>query len=136
MGQASGRIHKRRQAKKTIEKLMQQSDQVLVIHYSCESFYDRPNGSSPRITSIAVRNLDSGQTRSFSIHQMAERKSYDLNTLEEHYSQLEKLMLDEFFEFVNAHSNYNWLHWNMRDIHYGFLAIAHRYKVLSRKSIC
>jgi len=38
-----------------------------VIHYSCESFYDRPNGASPRITSIAVRKLDSGQTLSFSI---------------------------------------------------------------------
>ena len=30
-----------------------------------ESFYDRPNGASPRITSIAVRQLDSGNTLSF-----------------------------------------------------------------------
>jgi hypothetical protein len=33
-----------------------------VIHYSCESFYERPEGRSPRITSIATRKLDSGQT--------------------------------------------------------------------------
>jgi hypothetical protein len=46
---------------------------VWIIHSSCESFYDRPEGRSPRITSIALRKLDSAQTVSFSIHQVAER---------------------------------------------------------------
>jgi hypothetical protein len=104
--------------------------QVVVIHYSCESFYDRPGGASPRITSIAVRNLDSSQTTSFSIHQIAERRSYSANALEQHYDDLEKLMLDEFYEYVRYHGSHIWLHWNMRDINYGFPAIAHRYKVL------
>jgi hypothetical protein len=39
-------------------------------------------------------------------------------------------MLDEFFDFVHTHQNYTWLHWNMRDINYGFQAIEHRYRVL------
>lgn len=39
-------------------------------------------------------------------------------------------MLEEFYNFVGRHSSHIWLHWNMRDINYGFPAIAHRFKVL------
>lgn len=130
MGQAWKKVQKHRQAKSKLAELMSKADQVIVIHYSCESFYDRPDGSSPRITSIAVRNLESGQTTSFSIHQVAERKRYSASDLEQHYDQLERLMLDEFYDYVRRHGSHTWLHWNMRDINYGFPAIAHRYKVL------
>ena len=130
MGKAWNKVQQRRQAKKKLSELMSKSDQVVVIHYSCESFYDRPDGSSPRITSIAVRNLEAGQTTSFSIHQVAERKGYSASDLEDHYNQLERLMLDEFYDYVRRHSSHTWLHWNMRDINYGFPAIAHRYLVL------
>ena len=130
MGEAWKKVQRRRQAKIKLSELMSKSDQVIVIHYSCESFYDRPDGSSPRITSIAVRNLASSQTTSFSIHQIAERKRYSATALEQHYNELEKLMLDEFYDFVGRHSSHIWLHWNMRDINYGFPAIAHRYRVL------
>jgi len=129
MGEAWNKVQKRKQAKIRLTELMSKSDQVIVIDYSCESFYNRPNGSSPRITSIAVRNLESGQTTSFSIHQVAEREGYSANALEQHYNQLEKLMLNEFYDYVCRHGSHIWLHWNMRDINYGFPAIAHRYKV-------
>lgn len=113
---------------------MADSANVVVIHYSCESFYDRPGGKSPRITSIAVRNLKSGQTTSFSIHQIAERdKKSTAEDIEANYDELEKRMLKEFYEYVEKHANHTWLHWNMRDINYGFAAIAHRYKVLGGK---
>lgn len=130
MGQAWNKVQKHRQAKSKLADLMSRADQVIIIHYSCESFYNRPDGSSPRITSIAVRNLESSQTTSFSIHQVAERKGYSASDLEQHYDQLEKLMLDEFFDYVRCHGSHLWLHWNMRDINYGFPAIVHRYKVL------
>ncbi len=42
-------------------------------------------------------------------------------------------MLDEFYNYLHCHSYHIWLHWNMRDIKYGFPAIAHRYKVLQGK---
>lgn len=129
MGSAIRRLEKRRKAIKTLAEVMNNPDFVVVIHYSCESFYDRPNGTSPRITSIAVRNLASGQTTSFSIHQVAERRKM-LNNIEEHYDNLEKEMLDDFNNYIHSHSNFKWLHWNMRDINYGFKAIEHRYKVL------
>ena len=43
----------------------------LIIHYSCESFRERNQAKSPRITSIAIRSLESGQIESFSIHKIA-----------------------------------------------------------------
>ncbi|MBC1300093.1 hypothetical protein GNF11_35475 [Nostoc sp. UCD122] len=88
MGQAWNNVQKHRQGKGKFYELMSKADDVIVIHYSCESFYDRPDGSSPRITSIAVRNLESGQTTSFSIHQVAERKGFSAIALEQHYDQL------------------------------------------------
>ena len=39
-------------------------------------------------------------------------------------------MLDEFYDYVRTHVEYKWMHWNMRNIHFGFQAIAHRYSVL------
>jgi len=39
-------------------------------------------------------------------------------------------MLDDFYAYVRDANDSVWLHWNMRDINYGFPAIAHRYEVL------
>ena len=134
MSEAWNRIQQRRIAQDALNKLIANSSNVVVIHYSCESFYDRPRGASPRITSIAVRNLSSGQTTSFSIHQIAERdKKLSTDEIESNYDDLEKKMLKEFYDYVESHQNHFWLHWNMRDINYGFPAIAHRFKVLGGK---
>jgi hypothetical protein len=130
MGQARARIQRRKKAREQLAVLFDRADQVLIIHYSCESFYDRQDGASPRITSIAIRNLASGQTTSFSIHQMAERQNVSKDAIEQQYDTLERLMLDEFYEYIHLHGSHTWLHWNMRDINYGFQALAHRYRVL------
>ena len=39
-------------------------------------------------------------------------------------------MLSEFFGFIKKHLGYMWVHWNMRDMNYGFEAIENRYIVL------
>jgi hypothetical protein len=103
---------------------------VWITHYSCESFYDRPEGTSPRVTSIAVRNLKSAQTHSFSIHRSAERRGVPFDRIVEHYDELEKEMLEEFFTFLKTHQGARYLHWNMRDANYDFAAIEHRLQVL------
>ena len=130
MGEAINRIQRLKKARKQLADIINNPKNVTVIHYSCESSYDRPDGSSPRITSIAVRNLYSGQTTSFSIHQVAEIKAYSKDDIEMNYNSLEKLMLDDFYQYISSHQHYTWVHWNMRDINYGFPAIAHRYRVL------
>jgi hypothetical protein len=124
------RIRRRSEGKALLEKLKGQEHHVLVIHYSCESFYDRTDGSSPRITSIAVRNFGSAQTRSFSIHQVAEIQGAAPSSITASYDDLEREMLDEFFTYVEKHETSTWVHWNMRDMNYGFEAIAHRRRVL------
>lgn len=130
MGDALRRIQNRKETLRRLREIDKKKDQVVVVHYSCESFYDRPDGSTPRITSIAVRNLGTGQTESFSIHKIAELKKTPLEQISIHYDHLEREMLDEFGGFLQSNSHCTWVHWNMRDINYGFQAIEHRHKVL------
>ena len=92
------------------------------------------DGSSPRITSIAVRHYASNQDRAFSIHQVAERSGILLGDIESHYNELEKQMLEDFFQYASTQPNdTKWLHWNMRDSTYGFAALEHRLQVLGGK---
>jgi hypothetical protein len=115
---------------KVLDKLFEDAANVWVIHYSCESFYNRTEGRSPRITSIALRKLDTAQSISFSIHQTAERNCVSFGQIEGEYDNLEKEMLTEFFEHLASRQGMKYLHWNMRDANYGFQAIEHRFKVL------
>lgn len=133
---AGKRIRQRREAKKDLSRIFEAPDNVCVIHYSCESFYDRNDGTSPRVTSIAARNLRSGQTSSFSIHQVAERdEEIAIDAISQNYDSLERQMLKEFYEFVGSRQNVLWLHWNMRDVNYGFQALEHRYRVLGGQNV-
>lgn len=129
------RIKKRKNAINELTDLCTNSSNLLIIHYSCESFYDIPEGKTPRITSIAVRYYRTAQTKSFSIHKIAEKEKMPFSNIEQEYDTLEKKMLDEFFDFVSHHKSYNWIHWNMRDINYGFEAIENRYSVLGGNPI-
>jgi len=124
------RINRRRSALDAIRRRSERADNVLVVHYSCESFYDREGRGTPRITSITARNLASGQSESFSIHKIAEKRKVLQDQIAEQYDAFEKAMLDEYFEFLRSHSNQTWLHWNMRDSNYGFHALEHRCEVL------
>src|SRR5262245_28691082 len=99
MNRANRILQRRDQAKQKLAELLDHPEHVIVVHYSCESFYERPDGSSPRITSIAVRNLDSAQTASFSIHQIAERNKCKKEEIDARYDELEKLMLGEFYDY-------------------------------------
>lgn len=120
-------------ARKIFCEIDRNPQNYLIIHYSCESFYDIKDGHTPRITSIAVYDYATAQTDSFSIHKMAEKTHVEIVDIESHYDELEKSMLDDFFEYAKEHGTYFWIHWNMRDMNYGFKAIEHRYSVLGGK---
>lgn len=130
MGRELKRLKRRKGILSRLDSLLDQAATTLVIHYSCESFYDKVDGKTPRVTSLAVRNLASGQTDSFSIHQIAEEQQIAFESISDHYDALERQMLDRFFDFVRMRQHCNWIHWNMRDVNYGFAAIEHRYRVL------
>lgn len=124
------RIQKRKEMHKELSALYEKSEHVLLIHYSCESFYDIKDGRTPRVTSIAVRNLKTAQTESFSINKIAERRNVAIADIPTKYDELEKEMLYEFFEFLKYRQTFHFVHWNMRDGNYGFSAIEHRFQVL------
>ena len=117
-------------ARSTLDKIFADASNVWVIHYSCESFYDPPEGRSPRITSIALRKLDSAQTVSFSIHKVAEIRRVSLSAISEHYDCLERELLRNFYGHLRNFQQMQYLHWNMRDSNYGFQAVEHRFLVL------
>ena len=114
----------------TLKKIENNPTNYLFIHYSCESFSNISDGRTPRITSIAIRHYYDGQTESFSLHKTAEQMHILPSDIESRYDEIEKCMLDEYFDFIRENKNYYYLHVNMRDINYGFRAIEHRYKVL------
>ncbi len=122
---------KHRSACKVFKEIDKNPSKYLIIHYSCESFYDIKEGRTPRITSIAVRSYESGQTDSFSIHKVAEKNHIEFSKIDEQYDELESQMLSEFFEYVRIHVGFFWLHWNMRNMTFGFKAIEHRFQVLN-----
>lgn len=130
MGRTLRRIRTHRKAKNLINSFYDNDSHCLIIHYSCESFYNIKDGKTPRITSITLRYLTTAQTKSFSIHKVAELRQIPIDQISENYDQLEKEMLKEFFKFVKEHKDYNWIHWNMRDINYGFEALKHRATIL------
>ena len=123
-------FEKHKKAVQILSEIDKNPENYLVIHYSCESFYDISDGHTPRITSIAVYSYNTAQTESFSIHKTAEKEKICIGQIESKYDQLEREMLDEYFQFVKEHRTMKWMHWNMRDINYGFKAIEHRYEVL------
>lgn len=129
MGQQAELHRKWKSAKTQLDSAFTDPDKTVVVHYSCESFYDRTDPRSPRITSIAVRNLASGQTTSFSIHLVAEQNGR-LATIDQHFDSLEKEMLERFYEHAKVNQHKIWLHWNMRDANYGFPAIENRLRAL------
>lgn len=123
------RIKERSQCRKQINEIYKNSIRAYLVHYSCQSFYQNPTGGSTRVTSIAIRNLKSAQTKSWSIHKSAELAG-QLNNIANNLDALEKTMLDGYFAFLEAHRDSTFIHWNMRDENYGFAALEHRYRVL------
>jgi hypothetical protein len=131
MSELTRRFKERQSARAELANIVSRPDQVVIIHYSCESFHeDNRDGRSPRVTSIAVRYYHSGQTESYSIQAVAEERKLSHEGIAGNYADLEKVMLVRFYEFLKTHRKYRWVHWNMRDINFGFQAIEHRFRVL------
>lgn len=132
MGAQLEKLKDRKKSRALIDDLYQESSRVYVIHYSCESFYENATGESKRVTSIGIRNLRSGQTKSWSIHKEAELNK-QLANIPAELDKYEKSMLKGYFAFLEKHKDCRFLHWNMRDENFGFYALEHRYRVLGGK---
>lgn len=127
---SSERLDDRRFGQKKIEELKVGKTRTLIIHYSCESFFNT-HGRTPRVTSIVVKNRDNNISVVFSIHLMAQIKKKDLTNLSDtDFDYIENEMLKDFYKYLKKHLNYKWVHWNMRNASFGFEAIANRFRIL------
>lgn len=107
-------------------------DRYYIVHYSSQSLYDdEVQGFSPRITSIAVMHYATRQTVSFSLHSVAEETGIPREAVEERYDDIERALLERFYAFVRDRREKYWIHWNMRNIVFGFEHLEHRYRVLT-----
>jgi hypothetical protein len=109
-------------------------DRFYIIHYSSQSLYDEGlDGLSPRITSIVVMHFSSRQTASFAIHAEAELLGIPKEQVEARLDDIERALLQRFYDFVSDKDSKDkyWIHWNMRNLTYGFEHLAHRYHRLS-----
>ena len=130
----SKRKTNRKAANELISKLQNSRNNTYFIHYSCQNFDDSKDSLSPRITSIAILHYQSGQMFSFSIHLSAEQLQIKPEDIESNLDIIEKDMLCKLNNFISSHvNNIYWVHWNMKDIYYGFEALEHRYIVLNQQ---
>lgn len=104
-----------------------------IIHYSCQSLYDDNDALSPRITSIAITHYATEQTVSFSTHSIAEELHIQRDFVKERFDEVEYKLLQDFYMFIRDRRDKYWIHWNMRNLTYGFEHLEHRYRVLGGK---
>jgi len=113
-----------------IQEVKKHPENFYVIHYSCQSLYDDNEALSPRITSIAISHVGTEQTVSFSTHSIAEELHIPRENVLERFDEVERALLAGFYGFVRDRRDRYWVHWNMRNLTYGFEHLEHRYRVL------
>ena len=126
--------NRQKAARESLSRLFVHPASVFVVHYACESFDQGQGYASPRVTAIALRNLGSGATTSYSIHsevELARRRNNDVAGLD----VMELAMLARFYDFLARNPAATYLHWNMRDEKFGFAAIGHRYALLGGEPV-
>lgn len=101
-----------------------------IVHYSCQSLNDDNEGLSPRITSIGITHFATEQTVSFSTHAVAEEMGIAREDVQGNFDRVEKKLLSDFYVFTRDRRDKFWIHWNMRNLTYGFEHLEHRYRIL------
>ena len=113
-----------------MRELKRNPENFYIIHYSCQSLFDDNEALSPRITSIAITHFATEQTVSFSTHSIAEELHIAREQVREKFDDVERKLLQDFYLFVRDRRDKNWVHWNMRNLSFGFEHLEHRYRVL------
>lgn len=113
-----------------IKEVKKNPQNFFLIHYSCQSLYDDNDGLSPRITSIAISHYESGQVVSFSTHAIAEELRIPRDDVITNFDAIERELLVGFYRFIRDRRDKYWVHWNMRNLTYGFEHLEHRYRAL------
>ena len=103
-----------------IKDIKRNPENYYLIHYSCQSLYDDNEALSPRITSIAINHYATEQTVSFSTHSIAEELHIPRESVRDRFDEVERKLLTDFYAFIRDRRDKYWIHWNMRNLTYGF----------------
>jgi hypothetical protein len=116
------------------KQIKKHPERFYLIHYSSEGLFDDGlDGMSPRITSIVAMHYATGQTVSFAIHVEAETLGIPRDKVIAKFDDIERQLLTRFYDWARDRRERNWVHWNMRNIVYGFEHLEHRYRILTEK---
>lgn len=124
-------VKERAEIRDRISQLYNGAYRSLLIHYACESF-DAALGNPVRITGIAIRNLKTGQTVSWTIFGEAQRKKRTRTVLQD-LDLLERSVLQAFSRHIKKYDDCTFIHWNMRDTKFGFTHLHRRATALGIK---
>ncbi len=127
-----GAIKNRRYGRNILKEALRDPSNVLIINYSHAQYPDEDidNSISPLITAIVIRSLDDQINEHFSIHYEADKAGILKEEISNNLRELELQVLKSFNRFVIRHTDYVWVHWEMKNIHFGFPAIKHRFEKL------
>ncbi len=117
-------------SKEFFSQVRKNPENFYIVHYSCQSLNDDNEGLSPRITSIGVTHFATEQTVSFSTHAIAEEMGISREDVQGGFDNVEEKLLKDFYGFVRDRRDKFWIHWNMRNLTYGFEHLEHRYLAL------
>ncbi|MEH6691125.1 MAG: hypothetical protein V7774_08075 [Pseudorhizobium pelagicum] len=117
-------------SKEFIKQLKAHPENFYIIHYSCQNLNDDNEALSPRITSIAITHYSTEQTLSFSTHSIAAELHISREDVRDRFDDVERELLRGFYSFVRDRRDKYWVHWNMRNLTYGFEHLEHRYRAL------
>jgi hypothetical protein len=130
-----GRYKNRKIARKKLRKITSDPSNVFAIHYSqVQNYKDEDNNLSPLVSAIVVKSLDDSTYKHFSIHLEADRADIPKEEIENNIRELEYWTLKAFNDFVKRNNTKTWIHWDMKNIHFGFEAIKHRFLKLVEES--
>jgi len=113
-----------------IKSVKSNSENFYIIHYSCQNLNDDNEALSPRVTSIGINHYASGQSVSFSTHSIAEEMHIPRDQVLPRFDEIELALLTQFYKFIRDRRDKYWVHWNMRNLAFGFEHLEHRYRVL------
>ncbi|HHR6078415.1 hypothetical protein ABN239_09950 [Providencia vermicola] len=119
-----------------IKSVKKNPENFFIVHYSCQNLNDDNEALSPRITSIAINHFSSGQSVSFSTHSISEEMHIPRDDVIQRFDEVELELLAQFYRFIRDRRDKFWVHWNMRNLTYGFEHLEHRYRVLGGSDAC
>lgn len=107
-----------------IKEFKRHPENFHIVHYSCQSLYDDNEALSPRITSIAITHYATEQTVSFSTDSVAEELRIPREEVRDRFDEVERKLLHDFYAFIRDRRDKYWVHWNMRNLTFGFEHLA------------